>query len=82
MEPLYIYILPIVIYGEEAWTLQSQEIQSVEVLEMRCLQAIRGVTRVDRLQNIEIREDTFTSEPINRCHQTQVVLACLLYAKR
>ena len=62
--------------------LQPQEIQSVEVLEMHCLQAIRGVTRADRLQNIEIREDTFTPEPINRCYQTQVVWARLLYAMR
>ena len=42
--------------------LQPQEVQSLEVFEMRCLQAIRGVTRADRLQNIKLREDTFTNE--------------------
>ena len=42
----------------EAWTLRSQEIQSLEVFEMCCLQTIRGVTSADRLQNIKIREDT------------------------
>ena len=42
----------------EAWTLRSQEIQSLEVFEMCCLQAIRRVTSADRLQNIKIREDT------------------------
>ena len=42
--------------------LQSQEIESLEVFEMRCLWATTGVTRVDRLQNIKIREDTFTPE--------------------
>ena len=56
-------ILSIAIYGAEDWMLRSQEIQSLEVFEMRCLRAIRGVTRADR-HNIKIREDTFTPESI------------------
>ena len=44
--------------------LQSQEIQSVEVVEVRCRRAIIGVTRARRLHNIKIREDTFTPESI------------------
>ena len=32
--------------------------------EMSCLQAIIGVTRANRLQNIKIRENTFTPEYI------------------
>ena len=31
---------------------------------MRCLRASRGVAREDRLQDIAIREDTFTPESI------------------
>ena len=31
---------------------------------MRCLRAIRGVAKADKLQNIKIREDTFTPESI------------------
>ena len=42
-------ILPMTIYGVEVWMLRSQEIQYLEVFEMRCLRAIRGATRTDRL---------------------------------
>ena len=54
----------IAIYGEEAWTLRSQEIQSLEVFEMCYLRVIRGVTRADTLRNIKIREYTFSAESI------------------
>ena len=57
-------ILPIAIYGAEAWMLRSQERQSFEGFEMCCLWAIRGVTTMDRQQNFKIREDTFTPESI------------------
>ena len=32
----------------------------LEVFQMHCLRAIRGVTRADRLQHIKNKEDTFT----------------------
>ena len=56
--------MPISIHGAEAWPLRSQEIQSLVVFKMSCLQAIRGITKVNRLQNIKIRENTFTPESI------------------
>ena len=56
-------LLPIAIYGGDTWTLRSREIQSLEVVEMRFLQAI--VTRCYQGgHNIKIREDTFTPESI------------------
>ena len=42
----------------------SRGTQGTKVFDMRCLWAIRCVTRADRLQNIKIREDTFTPESI------------------
>ena len=51
----------------EAWTLRSQEIQSLEMFEMRCRRDIRGVTRADRVQNTKIREDIF---PLNLSHMS------------
>ena len=54
----------ITINGAETWTLRSHERQFLEVFEMRCLRAIKGVTRADRVQNIKIRENTFTPESI------------------
>ena len=52
----------IVLEGEELETVG--EILSLEVSEMRCLWANRGVNRADRLQYIKIKEDTFTPESI------------------
>ena len=42
----------------------DQRRYNLDVFEMRCLRAIRGVTKMDRLQNIKIREDTLTRESI------------------
>ena len=76
-------ILPIAVYGAEAWMVRSQKIKTLEVFEMRCLHSIRGVTRVDRLQNIKIREDTFTPESImSSDREYWAVWPCFPYAKR
>ena len=49
-------IVPIAIYGAETWTLKAEDSRRLEVFEMRCLRAIRGVTLRDRLRNDDIRE--------------------------
>ena len=46
------------------YCVEDRTIQSLEVFKMRCLLAISGVTRADRLQNSKIREYTFTPESI------------------
>ena len=38
---------------------------------MHCLRAVRDVTRADRLQNIKIREETFTPEYITYIQDTE-----------
>lgn len=43
-------------YSAEAWTLRTLETHSLEVFEMRCLRAIREVTRADRMRNTQLRE--------------------------
>ena len=50
------HIVPIAIYGAETWTLKAEDSRRLEVFEMRCLRAIRGVTLRDRLRNDDIRE--------------------------
>ena len=55
--------------------------QSLEVFKMHCLQAIRGVTRADRLQNIKIREDTFTPESITDITKKNVFLGMFAVCK-
>ena len=49
-------ILPIAMYAAETWTLKAENTRRLEVFEMRCLRAILGVTRRDRLRNEFVRK--------------------------
>ena len=49
-------ILPIATYASETWTLKSEDIDKLEVFEMRCLRAILGISTIQRLRNTAIRK--------------------------
>ena len=54
----YLYegvIVPTALYGAEAWGMRSAEIRKVNVLEMKCLRSLIGVSRMDRVRNEEVR---------------------------
>ena len=42
-------------YGAEAWGMRSAERRNVNVLEMKCLRSLVGVSRMDRVGNEEVR---------------------------
>ena len=48
-------ILPTALYGAEAWGMRSAERRKVNVLEMKCLRSLVGVSRMDRVRNEEVR---------------------------
>ena len=48
-------ILPTALYGAEAWGMRSAERRKVNVLEMKCLRNLVGVSRMDRVRNKEVR---------------------------
>ena len=48
-------IVPMALYGAEEWGMQSAERRKVNVLEMRCLRSLVGVSRMDRVRNEEVR---------------------------
>ena len=50
-------VRPAALYGSETWTVKKQQLCELEVAEMKCLRAIRGVTRRDRMTNEEVRRD-------------------------
>ncbi|KAL0153085.1 hypothetical protein M9458_051610, partial [Cirrhinus mrigala] len=52
-------ILPILLYGSEAWVILKQDLNKLEVFQMRCLRQILQVSLRDRISNDEIR---------HRCH--------------
>ena len=48
-------IVPTALYGAEAWGMRSAERGKVNVLEMKCLSSLVGVSRMDRVRNGEVR---------------------------
>ena len=51
-------ILPIATYASETWVLTIKDENKLNVFEMRCLRAILGVSRRDRISNANIRKTT------------------------
>ena len=39
--------VPMVLYGTEAWAVRSTERRKVNVLEMKCLRSLVGLSRMD-----------------------------------
>ena len=57
-------IVPTVLYGGEAWGLKKAERERLDVMEMKCLRSICGVTRLDRIENVELRRRVGVSRPM------------------
>ena len=47
-------IVPTTLYGAEAWGMGCAERRKVNVLEMKCLRSLVGVSRIDRVRNEEV----------------------------
>ena len=50
-----VIIVPTALYGAESWGMRSAERSKVNVLEMKCLRSLFGVSRLDRVRNEEVR---------------------------
>ena len=48
-------IVPTALYGAEAWSMRSAERREVNVLEMKYLRSLVGVSRMDGVRNEEVR---------------------------
>ena len=48
-------IVATALYGAEARGIRSAETNNVNVLEMKCLRSLVGVSRMDRVRNVEVR---------------------------
>ena len=51
-------IVPTALYGAEAWGMRSAERRTVNILEVKCLRSLVGVSRMDRVRNEEVRMRT------------------------
>ena len=58
------------LYGAEAWGMRSAERRKVNVLEMKCLRNLTGVSRMDRVRNKEMpRRAGIESELASKAYQ-------------
>ena len=48
-------IVPTALYEAELWSTRSAERRKVNVLEMKCLRSLVGVSRMDGVRNEEVR---------------------------
>ena len=48
-------IVPTALYGAEAWGMRSAERRKLNVLEMKCLRSLFGVSRMDTVGHEEVR---------------------------
>ena len=48
-------IVPTALHGAEAWGMRSAERRKVNVLEMKCLRNLVGVSRMGRVRNEQVR---------------------------
>ena len=51
-------VVPTALYGAETWNMRAAERRRLNVMEMRCLRSMCGVTRMDRVRNEEVRRRT------------------------
>ena len=49
-------IVPTALYGAEAWSMTSAEVKKVNVLEMKCLKSLVGVSQMVRVRNEDVRK--------------------------
>jgi len=50
-------VLSVLLYNSETWTLKEEANKKLRVFEMNCLRKIKGVTRRDRIRNIDIKAE-------------------------
>ena len=49
-------VVPTLLYGCEMWTVQKRHESRLEACKIMCLRRIEGVSRRDRVRNVDIRE--------------------------
>lgn len=56
-------VIPTLLYSCESWAIKADDLAKLEVFQMSCLRAILGVSRLQHLRNVNIRE-TCCNQPL------------------
>ena len=65
-------VVPTLVCGSETWVLNKQQESAIQAVEMRVLRQIAEKRMVDRVRNVEIREELKQKGVIEKVKQNQV----------
>lgn len=63
---------PILTFGSESWVLNRRLESKLQAVEMKFLRSVKGVTRMDRVRNTDIREELGTSALLEFIEERQL----------
>ena len=64
--------MPTLVYGSETWVLNKQQESAIQAVEMRVLRRIAEKRMVDRVRNVEIREELKQEGVLEKVKRSQV----------
>ena len=65
-------VVPTLVYGSESWVLNKQQESAIQAVEMRVLRQIAEKRMVDRVRNVEIREELKQEGVLEKVKRSQV----------
>ena len=65
-------VVSTLVYGSETWVLKKQQESAIQAVEMRVLRQIAEKRMVDRVRNVEIREELKQEGVLEKVKQSQV----------
>ena len=65
-------VVPTLVYGSETWVLNKQQESAIQAVEMRVLRRIAEKRMVDRVRNVEIREELKQEGVLEKVKRSQV----------
>lgn len=63
---------PILTYGSETWVLNKKLESKVQSIEMKYLRTVKGITRLDRVRNVDVRNELQVKPILEHVEQRQL----------
>ncbi|XP_063904758.1 uncharacterized protein LOC135123812 [Zophobas morio] len=63
---------PILIFGSESWTVTKKIKSQIQSMEMKFLRRVMGITKMDRIRNVEVRKELDIEPIVNKIERNQL----------
>ena len=64
-------VIPTMLYGSETWTVMKRHESRLGATEMAYMRRVVGVTRIDRVRNVDVREAVNQEEVMEKVRRKQ-----------